>query len=81
MHWLGYVGLFAVLGLVVVHRIVARRWLQEYVATYGKLPGWGWLTETDENAAVERWRRRRLAVLIPLLVLFVVEMVWLLAPR
>lgn len=78
MSWLGYVALFGFLALALVHRVVGRRYLDEYVAVYGRLPGSRWFAETDGNLEVERWRRRRLAVIIPELVLFLAGMYFLL---
>jgi hypothetical protein len=67
---IGYVAIAGFFALTFAHGIVGRRYLEEYVAVYGRLPGREWLTDQDENATVEHWRRRRLAVVIPELVLF-----------
>jgi hypothetical protein len=68
--WYGYFAVVAALVLVFVHRVVARRYLDAYVAAYGRLPGWDWIAQRDEDAKIERWRLRRIAVLVPELVLF-----------
>jgi len=77
VQWLGALGLAAFLGLLVVHRIVARRYLHEYVTAHGRMPGWSWIRRTDENPTVEHWRRRRLAVALALLVISVPVLLWL----
>jgi hypothetical protein len=59
------------LALVFIHRSVARRYLDEYVAKYQRLPDRSWVLHSDKDATVERWRRRRLAVMIPELVVLV----------
>ncbi len=80
MTWLGY-GVFALaFGLAVLHAVVGRRYLQEYVAVYKRLPGRSWLSQTDDDATVERWRRRRLAVVIPEILAFLAAFVIILSP-
>jgi hypothetical protein len=78
MSSLGYVALFGFLALALVHRVIGRRYLDEYVAVYGRLPGSNWFMRTDDNPTVEHWRRRRLAVMVPELLLFLAGMYFLL---
>jgi hypothetical protein len=75
LFWLGYGALALALALVFLHMVVGRRYLSEYVAVYHRLPGWDWLLTGDEDSTVERWRRRRLAVVIPEMLLFLIGIV------
>jgi hypothetical protein len=71
----------AIIGLIIVHGRIGREWLVAYVARYKKAPGRGWMARPDPDPAIERLRRRRLAVALPMIGLLIVNVIVLLAPR
>ena len=65
--------------LIFVHRWAATKWLAAYVARYKRTPERNWLTKSDPDPLVERWRRRRLLALIPTIATFSIAMYLLVA--
>lgn len=72
---------FAALVMIFVHRWVTNRWLHRYIARYGHLPGRDWFRTPDKDPTIEKWRRRRLLVLAPTIVLFAVAITLLVTAR
>ena len=77
---LAQVFVVAAVVLIVVHRWVTNRWLEAYTARYRRLPGADWWKARDADAAVERWRRLRLVVLVPTAVAFGAAVMLLITP-
>ena len=71
----------AAIVLIVVHRWAANRWLNEYTGRYRRLPTTDWWRTVDRDPSVERWRRRRLAALVPAVGTFAIAMALLLTSR
>jgi len=71
----------AALVLIVVHRWVSNRWLNAHIQRYGRLPTGDWWRTADRDPLVERWRRRRLLVFVPLVGAFATAMTLLLTAR
>ena len=78
---LAQVFVVAAIALIVVHRWVTNRWLDAYTRRYRGLPGADWWRQEDPDPAVERWRRIRLAVLVPTAVSFGAAVMLLISPR
>jgi hypothetical protein len=78
---LAQVFVLAAVVLIVVHRWVSNRWLAEHQRRYRKLPGADWWRHRDPDAAVERWRRLRILVLVPTAVAFGTAVMLLISSR
>lgn len=72
------VFVLAAVILIFVHRWTATKWLAAYVARHGRSPDRNWMTTSDADPLVERWRRRRLLALLPAVATFVIAMYLLL---
>ena len=70
----------AIVGIV-AHRWVTNRWLAAHTQRYRRLPGKDWWREQVADPTVERWRRIRLAVLIPTAGAFATAVTLLISPR
>ena len=78
---LAQVFVVAAIVLIVVHRWVSNRWLAEHDRRYHRLPGTDWWKVQDRDPTVERWRRLRLAVLIPTVAAFATAVTLLITSR
>ena len=78
---LAQVFVIVAIVLIVVHRWVTNRWLDAHTRRYHRLPGSDWWREQDADPTVERWRRLRLAVLIPTAGAFATAVTLLISPR
>ena len=77
---LAQVFVIAAIVLIVAHRWVSNRWLAEHHRRYRRLPRPDWWREQDPDPAVERWRRLRILVLVPTVVVFVTAVMLLITP-
>ena len=71
----------AAVVLIVVHRWVANRWLEAHTRRYRRLPGTDWWRTPDPDPTVERWRRLRLAALVPTVAAFATAVTLLISSR
>ena len=71
----------AALVRIFVHRWVTNRWIRAYVARYRRLPKRDWYEKADRDPAIETWRRRRLAALIPTIALFAIAVALLVTSK
>ena len=71
----------AALVMIFVHRWVTNRWIRAYVARYRRLPERDWYRTADRDPAIETWRRRRLAALIPTIALFAIAVALLVTSK
>jgi hypothetical protein len=61
--------------------VAGRRWLAAYVERYGKRPPRDWMTKRDADSAIERLRRKRIALAIPGIVLLLAGLLLTVAER
>jgi hypothetical protein len=71
----------AAVVLIVVHRWVTNRWLEVHTQRYRRLPGTDWWRTPDADPRVERWRRLRIAVLVPTVAAFATAVTLLISSR